>query len=422
MFATRISRRNFLHVASVGGLACCPSPIWSSLLAAQSSAATAKACIMIFLEGGPSQIDTFDPKPGAATAGTFEAIDTRITGIQFAQHVPKLAAITDRLAVVRTLHSAEGDHERANSLMHTGYQPNPRLRYPALGSTVAWQQALPEDNAPSFVSIGQDFESSILGPQFSPFVIDDATNPAPVLMLPEGFSEERNQRRMAAVEAFNARSGQRLESPLGNDLTQITKRADRMRKNPVFQPYDPAETEPELYERYGGAVNDGYLARACILARRLVESGVKFVEIQFSGWDTHTDNFNEVQKLSASLDAGLSTLIEDLEQRGLLDETLIVCVGEFGRTPTINGNLGRDHFPDVFSAVLAGGGLKVGQVIGESSADGGEIKTRPVSVPDFHATLFTALGLDVRKDYFAPDGRLLRLTDNGHPLPELLPT
>jgi uncharacterized protein (DUF1501 family) len=189
----------------------------------------------------------------------------------------------------------------------------------------------------------------------------------------------------------------------------------------VFQPYDPAAQEPELFEKYGSGVNDGFLARACLAARRLVEAGVKFVEIQYGGWDTHDDNFNQVQNLSASLDAGLSTLVDDLQERGLLESTLVVCVGEFGRTPKINGGNGRDHFPDVFSAVVAGGGLKVGQAIGQSSDDGTEIKERPVSVQDFHATLFTAMGLDVTKDYFAPDGRLLRLTNNGHPLPELLP-
>jgi uncharacterized protein (DUF1501 family) len=152
----------------------------------------------------------------------------------------------------------------------------------------------------------------------------------------------------------------------------------------------------------------------------MVEAGVKFVEIQYGGWDTHEDNFNQVQNLSASLDAGLSMLIEDLSERGLLDRTMVVCMGEFGRTPMINGTNGRDHFPDVFSAVLAGGGIKVGQALGESNEDGTAIKDNPISIPNFHATILTALGLDVSKDYFAPDGRLLRLTDNGQAVKELL--
>ena len=421
MSTSRLTRRSLLQTASLSGLSFLSSSIWSSLFAAQAGSAKAKSCILIFLEGGPSQIDTFDPKPGASTAGSFEAIDTKLTGVKFAQHVPKLAAIADRLAIVRTLTSVEGDHERAQSLMHSGYRPNPRMQYPALGCTVAWQQTVPEIDAPPFVSIGRKFETSILGPQFGPFVIEDIGNPAPSLAFPEGFSDSRMKRRLGALESFNSKFDTRFQSLVGNDLTQLTRRADRMRNSPVFQPYDPAALEPEMFERYGSGVNDGFLARACLTARRLVESGVKFIEIQYGGWDTHNDNFNQVQNLSGSLDAGLSTLIEDLQERGLLDQTLVVCVGEFGRTPKINGDNGRDHFPDLFSALLAGGGVKVGQVLGESSEDGTEIKNRPVSVADFHATLFTALGLDVSKDYFAPDGRLLRLTDSGQPLLELLP-
>ena len=419
MFNSQLSRRTLLRGGALGGLTYFGSSIWSSLFSASVESAKAKSCIMIFLEGGPSQIDTFDPKPGASTAGTFEAIETKLPGVRFAQHVPRLAGLADKLAIVRTLNSVEGDHERAQSLMHTGYRPNPRLNYPALGSTIAWRQTDPSMDAPAFVSIGPKFETSILGPQFGPFVIEDTGNPAPALTLPEGFPEERMRRRLAALETFNSKFDNRFQTTLGNDLTQLTRRADRMRNSPVFQPFDPAEEEPELFEKYGSGVNDGFLARACLTARRLVESGVKFVEIQYGGWDTHDDNFNQVQNLSSSLDAGLATLIEDLADRGLLETTMVVCVGEFGRTPKINGESGRDHFPDLFSALLAGGGIKTGQVLGASNDDGSEIKDRPVSVADFHATLFTAMGIDVTKDYFAPDGRLLRLTDNGRPVAEL---
>lgn len=420
MFNTNFSRRSLLQAASCGSVSYLGSFVWSSLLSAQSATAKAKSCILIFLEGGPSQIDTFDPKPGAPTAGVFEAIETKLPGVKFAQHVPRLASLADKLAIIRTLTSVEGDHDRAQSLMHTGYRPNPRLEYPALGSTVAWRQTDPTIDAPPFISMNRRFGTSILGPQFGPFVIDDMTNPAPSLVLPEGFSDVRMKRRLDALDAFNLRFDQRFQTRLGSELTRLTHRADRMCNSDVFQPYDPAAEEPELFERYGSSANDGFLARACLAARRFVEAGVKFVEIQYSGWDTHDDNFNQVQNLSASLDAGLSTLIEDLQERGLLDQTLIVCVGEFGRTPKINGGNGRDHFPDLFSALLAGGGIKVGQALGESSQDGTEIKNRPVTVADFHATILTALGVDAAKDYFAPDGRLLKLTDNGKIIPELI--
>lgn len=414
-----ISRRHWLQAASFAGASCGIAPWWTKLLAESSAKTKAKACILIFLEGGPSQIDTFDPKPGTPTGGPVEAIDTKLPDVKFSQYVPKLAAIADKLAVIRTLHSSEGDHDRAQSLLHTGYAPTPRLQYPALGATVAKNFDDPEAEVPAYVTFGSSPAAGILGPKFGPMVVSDANNPAPALSLPEGFAETRIERRLAVLEQFNQQFGHAFRTNLGSDLTALARRADRMRKSPVFKPYDVAGEEPETYERYGGGAND-FLTRSMVAARRLVEAGVKFVEIQYGGWDTHGDNFNQTQALCTPLDAALSSLIADLEERGLLDQTLVACFGEFGRTPQINGDNGRDHFPDVFSALLAGGGVKIGQVLGTSSDDGLTVQDRPVSVPDFHATLFTALGLDVAKDYFAPDGRLLKLTNNGTPIAELV--
>ena len=421
MFGLHLSRRQVLRGSLAGSLSFVTAPWWQALLAAETKRHKATACIVIFLEGGPSHIDTFDPKPGAATNGPFEAIDTKIAGVKFSQHLPKLAQIADKLAVIRSLHSPEGDHARAVSLLHTGYQPSPALTYPGLGSTLSRQWQDVASNVPLFVAIGNTEGPGILGPQFGAFMIQDVNNPAAALDLPEGFGgDARVERRLNALENFN--QGFAARAPLAgtDDFTKLTQRADRMRRSQVFRAFDPATAEPELFEQYGGNVNDGYLARACLQARRFVEAGVRFVEIKFDGWDTHADNFNQVQNLSAALDAALATLIADLSDRGLLDKTLIACFGEFGRTPKINGDNGRDHFPDVFSAMLAGGGLKTGQVIGKSNDTGSAVQDREVKVPDLHATLFTALGLDVTKDQFAPDGRLLRLTNNGQPIRELL--
>ena len=421
MFGLHLSRRQVLCGSLAGSLSFAPGPWWRALLASETKRRRAEACILVFLEGGPSHIDTFDPKPGADTNGPFEAIDTKIAGMKFSQHLPKLAETADRLAIIRSLHSPEGDHERATSLLHTGYQPSPALAYPSLGSTMSRQWKDVESDVPLFVSIGSTVGPGILGPQFGPFVIQDANNPAAPLDLPEGFGGDvRVGRRLKALEKFN--QGFAVRAPLAgaDDFTKLTQRADRLRRSQVFRAFDPTTAEPELFEKYGGNVNDGYLARACLQARRFVEAGVRFVEIQVGGWDTHADNFNQVQNLSASLDAALATLITDLSDRGLLDKTLIASFGEFGRTPKINGDNGRDHFPDVFSALLAGGGLKTGQVIGQSNDNGSAVQDRDVKVSDLHATLFTALGLDVTKDQFAPDGRLLRLTNNGQPIRELL--
>ena len=421
MFGLHLSRRQVLRRSLTGSLSFAAAPWWQVLLAAETKRRQARSCIVLFLEGGPSHIDTFDPKPGADTNGPFEAIDTKIAGVKFSQHLPKLAEIADKLAIIRSLHSPEGDHDRAASLLHTGYQPSPALTYPGLGSTLSRQWKDEASDVPLFVSIGSTAGPGVLGPQFGPFVIQDVNNPAAALDLPEGFGgDKRIERRIKALEKFN--QGFSVLAPLAGteDFTKLTQRADRMRRSQVFRAVDLPVTELQLFEKYGGNVNDGYLARACLQARRFVEAGVRFVEIQFGGWDTHADNFNQVQNLSASLDAALATLIADLGERGLLDTTLIACFGEFGRTPKINGDNGRDHFPDVFSAMLAGGGLKTGQVIGKSNDTGSAVADHEVKVPDLHATLFTALGLDVTKDQFAPDGRLLRLTNNGQPIRELL--
>ena len=419
----QLSRRQILRGSFAGSLGFSVAP-WSQVLLAELDPNTkrppAKSCIIIFLEGGPSQLDTFDPKPGVATGGPFEAIETKVAGVRFSQHLPKLAAIADTLSIVRSMHSPEGDHERAVSLLHTGYQPSPAITYPNLGSTMSrvWMDV--EVDVPLFVSIGTTVGPGILGPQFGPFVVQDVNNPAPALDLPDGFGgEARVERRMKALQRFNLQFANRAPLAGTDNYTRLTERADRMRRSKIFQAFDPAAAEPDLFEKYGGSINDGVLARVCLQARRFVEAGVRFVEIQFGGWDTHADNFNQVQTLSSSLDAALSTLIADLGNRGLLDQTLIACFGEFGRTPKINGDNGRDHFPDVFSAVLAGGGLKTGAVIGRSDETGTTIQDRPVKVADLHATMFNRLGVDVTKPQFAPDGRMLRPTNGGQPIPEL---
>ena len=418
MSAVRITRRGLLR-ASAAGLAF-GAPFARSFLRAEPTGATrAEACILLYLEGGPSHIDTFDPKPGAKTNGPFEAIDTAIAGVKFGQHLPKLAQAAHRLAIIRSLTSKEGDHERANKLLHTGYLPSPRVAYPGLGSTVSRFWNNPAADVPLFVSVGNTTGPGVLGPQFGPLKVNDVLNPAPGVDLPEGFAETRVERRLEALARFNDGFGRKFDTTAGVDATRLAEKANRMRKHDVFRPYNLQEADAALFERYGGNTNDGYLARACHLALRMVESGVRFVEIEYSGWDTHTDNFGAVQNLCASLDPGLATLLDELATKGLLDKTLVACFGEFGRTPDINGDNGRDHHPDVFSAVLAGGGIRGGQVIGRSDDEGAQVQDRPVSVADLHATIFTTLGLDVTKDYFAPDGRLLKLTDGGTPVKEL---
>ena len=415
----RTSRRTFLSTGIAGTLCLALTSQRNSLVRAADARKTAKACILVFLEGGPSHIDTFDPKPGAKTNGPFNAIDTSVEGVKFSEHFPQLAAQMEHLAVIRSLTSKEGDHDRANVLLHTGYSPTPALEYPNLGAIVAKEQGTTDARAPSFVSFGVTSGSGYLGAEFSPHIITDVANPAQHLNLPEGITEERLAARLKALEQFNARAAGRLDRDRLTAYSRLTERANNFRQSEALQPFNDTDVEEELFVKYGRDVAGGTLARQFLLARRMIEQGVKFVEIRFSGWDTHADNFNQVQLLAAQLDAALATLIAELSERGLLETTLVACLGEFGRTPQINGAQGRDHWSDVFSAVLAGGGVKGGQVIGSSDDEGAQVKDRPVKVPDLHASLFHAFGIDAAKQYHTPDGRPIKLSNGGNVVQEL---
>ena len=410
------SRRDFLRLSLAGGLCWAAS---RPLFAAEASAAKAKACVLVFLEGGPSHIDMFDPKPGQDTAGPFKPIDTKIAGVQFSEHFSKLANVADKLTIIRSLTSPEGDHDRAQVLLHTGYQPTPALNYPAIGSVVARETANDDADVPSFISFGDTTGPGYLGQQFAPFVVGDVNNISPNLNLPEGLGESRVNRRLRAVQALNASFGQRVDATAAADFTRLAVRANRFRQSPALKTVDWAQEDAKAWERYGGPIGDGNVARMFLAARRMLEHGAKFIEIKIGGWDTHADNFNQVAALAAPLDAALAALIGDLAERGMLDRTLVTMFGEFGRTPKINGNTGRDHWNDVFSALVAGGGVRGGQAIGKSDAKGEAVAERPVKVADLHATLLSAFGVDPAKQYRTPDGRPIKLTNAGEVVKEV---
>jgi uncharacterized protein (DUF1501 family) len=415
MLPSQSSRRSFLRLSLAGGLcwAASRNRLAAEGASAPVSSASAKAAVLVFLEGGPSHIDTFDPKPGQDTGGPFKAIDTKIAGVQFSEHFAKLANVANRLTVIRSLTSPEGDHDRAQVLLHTGYQPTPALNYPAIGSVVARETAIEDADIPSFVSFGDTSGPGYLGQQFAPFVVGDVNNISPNLNLPDGLTEARVNRRLRAVQALNASFGSRVDATAAADFTRLAVRANRFRQSPALKTVDWAAEEPKTWEAYGGPSGDGNVARMFLAARRMLEHGAKFVEIRIGGWDTHADNFNQVAALAAPLDVALAAFLTDLAQRGLLEQTLVAMFGEFGRTPKINGDNGRDHWNDVFSAVLAGGGVRGGQTIGKSDAKGEAVAERPVKVADLHATILSAFGVDPARQYRTPDGRPIKLTNGG---------
>jgi uncharacterized protein (DUF1501 family) len=374
----------------------------------------ARACILLYMEGGPSQIDTFDPKPGRPTGGPFAAIETAVSGLRFAEHLPRLARQARRLAVIRSLTSREGNHDRARHLMHTGYPPQGGVDHPAWGSLVAETRARPD--MPGYVAIGGPGEDAgFLGAAYSPLPILDPSKPARNLSPAKGVDDARFSARVELWRALQAAFAASHPGATVSDQRAVGEQALALVKSPGVTAFDLGAEPAHVRRSYG----DSPFGAGCLMARRLVAQGVPFVEVMLRGWDTHEDNFPRVAKLSATLDQALSTLLDDLAGHGLLESTLVLWLGDFGRTPVINARGGRDHFPAASAAVLAGGGVRGGQVIGATNADGTEIVESPVGVPDLYRTLAAAMSVDADKTRFAPSGRPIKTVDGGRLLAEL---
>ena len=426
----RVSRREMLRLASLGALTASASG-WLETLAADTASdpRRRKSCILLWMSGGPSQIDTFDPKPGHANGGPFKPIQTNVPGIMIGEHLPKLSKEAKELAIIRGMSTKEGDHSRATYNLRTGYLPQSPVHYPALGSLVSKELEDESSELPGFVSVApyraispEAFGSGFLGPRYAPLIVGEraygAGNRAfrvDDLELPPDINRERSDDRLGLLQSFSHEFQETRPGISPASHKDAYARAVKLMRSSAAKAFE-LDGEPD-------AVRDAYgrnpFGQGCLLARRLVEQGVPFVEVTLAsvdgrnslGWDTHAQNFETVKQLCGILDAGWSTLIADLRSRGLLDSTMIVWMGEFGRTPKINESGGRDHFPNAWSTVLAGGKLKGGQVIGNTGIDGGEVRDRPVTVPDFLATIVKGLGLDPMSQNTEENGRPIRLVD-----------
>jgi uncharacterized protein (DUF1501 family) len=415
------SRRHFLGASLASALGCALSPPFQRLLAADAPARRARSCILLWLNGGPSHIDTFDPKPGAPTGGPFKAIDTTTPGLRFAEHLPKLAQQAKQLAVIRSITSKEADHGRAYDFLHTGNLRDETVDYPSLGAVAARAWMAEDGDLPAFVALnGSSAGPGFFGAAFAPHVVGNLAAPLDNIALPDGVDDARLDRRYKALEAFNQGFARRVDPAIVADQMRFTTKALRLRASPALKAFDLTQEKPELIAQYGADKDEGVFGKACVMARRLIEHGVRFVEITLDGWDTHANNFTAVKSLCDQLDPAFAALVRDLNDRGRLKDTLIVCMGEFGRTPAINDQTGRDHWSEVFSVVLAGGGIQGGQVIGASDEKGENVKDRPVAIPDLYTTLLAAFGIDGNKTYRTPAGRPIKLAAKGQVVPGLL--
>lgn len=396
----------------------------------------AKSIILLWLDGGPSQIDTFDPK-GGVNGGTLKKVKTRIDGCEFTEPFAPLAEVADRMTVLRSMTSKEGNHQRARYYLHTGYPPTGTLKHPSAGAMVALKKQNPNLDIPHFVSVNNpSFGAGFLGVSYGPFVVQDPSKPPDNVAYAAGIDAERFDRRLKLLEkadqAFAASRGGLMTE--GKDA--IYEKSVKMMRSPLLKAFDISEESETMKKSYG--IGDGMggagrgggakagqrgdkFAEGVLMARRLVEVGVPFVEVTLGGWDTHDDGFNRITSLGNSLAPAMAALIKDLEDRNLLESTMVVCMGEFGRTPRIDdGREGRGHFPNCFSVLAAGGGVKGGQVIGATADDGMSVVKSPWAVPDLMATLCTAIGIDHTEWFQTPVGRPIQIANKGRVIEGLL--
>lgn len=414
-----VSRRSFLHCVSAGALAA-GTLDFRDLMSASAGELRKQgmSLILLWMQGGPSQFETFDPKPGTDNGGPTEAIETAVSGIRIAKGWEQTAKQIGDIALIRSMTNKEGEHGRATYQMHTGYLPTGTVRHPSLGCAIAREIAFPEHDLPTAVSVGAGgfagaIGSGFLGVDYEPFNVPDAGQlPRDVAApVPTGRFERRLGLLGNLEDDFAARGGEIAVA----DHKKLYEKTKRLVLSPDVKAFEIGGESQETKSQYG----DSQFGRGCLLARRLVEASVTFVEVRVGNWDTHQENFTAVSALAGQVDPALAALVADLKQRGMLEKTLVVWMGEFGRTPRINPNKGRDHYPRVFSAAVAGGGIRGGQVIGESSDDGTSIKHDPVTVQDLFSTVCKSLKVDPHKENLSPIGRPLKIVDGGKPVVKL---
>ena len=413
-----ISRRSFVKtgISSFLGLIAMQHFGSSSFAQLEDVVPQAKHCIVLFMSGGASQLDTFDPKPGTKNGGPFAAIPTSAKGIHVSEHLPNVAEQAHHLSIIRSMVSREGNHERARYLLHTGYAPGGAVRHPTLGSITSHYLEDEFLDLPSCVNINSPtYSGGFLGAAHDPFVVKNPMMPVEDISYPAQMDTHRFRERLKMLKAIEKdfiakRTGRSTEAH-----EAIYKKADELINSPKIDAFN-LEDEPI-------AVRDAYgrnrFGQGCLMARRLVEAGVKFVEVSLDGWDTHQNNFERTKELLDMVDPAFAMLLKDLSERDLLDETIVLWLGEFGRTPRINENDGRDHHTNGWSAVVAGGGVRGGQVVGSTNEDGSQVISGAVGVPDLFASLCFALGIDGDEENYSRSGRPIRVVNDGTVIEEL---
>lgn len=428
----RLSRRGFLSVGALAGT----SLTLPDLLRSQSAygdlkdyknfEGTAKSVIHIYLPGGMAHQESFDPKPNAPIEyrGEMKQVATKISGEQFGETLAKTAEIADKLTVIRSMTHGEAAHERGTHNMFTGYRPSPALQYPCIGSVVSHEYG-PRNNLPPYVCIpnmpNEFAGSGYLSSAFAPFSLgsDPAAGGFKVrdLDLPGGVDDSRFATRRSALEAINAHFQKKEKSDDLNAMNTFYDRAYSLVSAPeARQAFDLEKESAQIRDEYGRNTAGARM----LLARRLVQAGVRLVNLTYGGWDMHNAIVGGFRNQMPAFDQAFSTLIKDLDRTGMLKDTLVMVSSEFGRTPKINAQAGRDHYPKVFSVVLAGGGIKGGYIHGSSNSTASEPEEMPMGPEDLFTTVYHCMGIVADKELMAPGDRPIEIVDGGKVIKELL--
>ncbi|MGC1273989.1 MAG: DUF1501 domain-containing protein [Planctomycetaceae bacterium] len=377
----------------------------------------ATSLLTVWLQGGPSQLETWDPHPGGRLGGPTKKIDTAVPGLQIADAYPQVAAVMTSFSVIRSIVSKEGDHERGTYHLKTGYRPDPSVRHPSLGSILVHERPTTHLALPPHVAIdGGEWppRGGFLGDEFDAFRI---TNPGgPVTNTAPHVADDRQRRRLDGLAVLER--GFLRGRPTADRHTlhrEATQDALALMDSDQLKAFEIDGEPVEIKAAYG----DNRFGKSCLVARRLIEVGVRAVEVTLDGFDSHTNNFEIHGEKAGVLDPALATLIGDLAKRDLLSSTVVLVLGEFGRTPKINPFDGRDHWPNGFSCLIGGGGITAGKVIGSTDPESVKDPTRPVAVADLFATVLAGLSVDPSTEHVAPIGRPFKLSD-GTPVAELI--
>jgi len=412
-----MNRRHFMsHLAGASAMAIPALTMGHTLRThAQELKRNRKSAIMLWMSGGPSTMDIWDLKPGANTGGEFKPISTS-GDMQISEHMPMMAKQMHNAAIIRSMSTREADHGRGRYYMHTGYVPNANIEHPSYGAVIAHEtiDQRPELEVPPFVTVGGGSEGpGFLGMAWAPFAVNSNGQ---IRNLQMGLDERRLMQRMAALNLVEKGFVSQNRGQAAEDHQNILKKTLALMTSQQMKAFRVAEEPQEVQERYG---MDNF-GKGCLMARRLVEAGVPFIEVDLGGWDMHNDIFNTLsnQRLPV-LDRAMSALFEDLEQRGLLEDTAVVWMGEFSRTPRINGNTGRDHWARSWSVVVGGAGMNGGIAVGKTNEDGTRVDTEPYTSQDVMASVCKSLGISLETTFTSKSGRPMKIANSGKVIKEL---